>query len=159
VGTSFRGDDESLVVVVDYEYDSFAISITEEDDHYVYSTSTSLESVTSSGLQVITGPFNAGHLRSSSYSLGGAVAFILLDRGESSSMVDVFESSDMWWLSQSVDSGSLVHDNVKGAEESWPGMADYVEYQKATESVQYSFTVGQIEVTLISSWFFPLAWI
>lgn len=103
-GTSYRGDTAPVVLVsggIPNDFGDglkdFAISITEEDGHYVYSMATNRMDEE----EFLTGRFRFGHLRCSKYSLGGVISY-MLSGFDLSSMFEVYSFSGSWWQSEAV---------------------------------------------------------
>lgn len=172
-GNSFRGEKQTPVALMNRgSFNDIAVAISYEEGHYVYSMSTNMEVHTVGGLEVLTGPFDLGHLRCSEHSLGGVLAVMVLGGG-GGSLESVYETSFVWWQSESSLAGQnddditysfsdLIYNNAEGAEQSWPSLEDsmgniYTEYTKQTAPVMYPFEVDQTEATLVMGWFLYLS--
>lgn len=163
LGQSYRGEVSRVVLFDNLGFiglgaETAAISVSVEEDHYVYSVSTELTNSTTGGKTYVQGPFRRGHFRFTEFSLGAIVSMLLVS-GACDTMSECYSSSESFWETESTsaDFNSLVYGNPAGSEESWPTLPGlngevFSEYEKPVSPEDYPFKSSEREITVISSW-------
>ena len=167
-GNSYDGEISPVVVLSNGGMYSYAICVTREDDHFVYSIVNDL----TENDGVLSGIYLKGHIRTSEYSLGGVLTLIIstgmFDLSDFSTVSDIVYNSYGWWESEIVsypDFNTITFSSYTGMEELWPQLSevfpelgdDYVEYSKPKGPDLYNFKTGEMEVTIVSDWFVVLS--
>ena len=168
LGQSYRGEESRVVIFNNSGYrglgaESAAISVSVEDEHYVYSVATELTNKAIGSNNYLQGPFRKGHFRFSEFSLGAIVSMLLVSDA-CDTMSECYSSSESFWETEGTtdDFDFLAYGNLAGSEESWPTLPElngnvFTEYKKPTSPQDYPFKSSEREVTVVSSWFVALA--